>query len=304
MLNINFLRPMTSLSLFSALFMLAACGAQSGVTNVNLANAGTNSSNSGGNTTTANSTNSNGTAATTVVSEAKEPEAYQATVSLHFEAIADSKNTALPDLIAKVARSGSDRLMEFTMPAGGRVIFLDKGGKNYLILPEKKQYAELNAESLGFEVRRLLLPEQIVQQAKSVPGMRRVGEEKYKGRDAIKYAYAATANTQTRAGQVDTNSFLLVDKVTGLPLRSETVSQSEAGANVQGFSGVKVITEIRDIQTEVPSDLFAVPTDLKKVEDEQIRAQVNLLFSSVTTVIGQLITQGQPVPSQQKSPAR
>jgi len=89
-----------------------------------------------------------------------------------------------------------------------------------------------------------------------------------------------------------------------LPLRSETVSQSEAGANVQGFSGLKVITEILDIQTETPSDLFALPTDLKKIEPEQIRAQVNLLFSSVATVIGQLITQGQPVPNQQKSPAR
>jgi len=295
---------MASLSSFSALLLLTGCGAQPGVTNVNIANAGTNTSNAGANTANTNSPNSNAMATTTAVSEAKEPEAYQATVSLHFEAIADSKNTALPDLIAKVARSGNDRRMEFTMPAGGRVIFLDKGGKNYLILPEKKQYAELNAESLGFEVRRLLLPEQIVQQVKSVPGMRLVGEEKYKGRDAIKYAYAATANTQSRAGQVDTNSFLLVDKVTGLPLRSETVSQSEAGANVQGFSGLKVITEILDIQTETPSDLFALPTDLKKIEPEQIRAQVNLLFSSVATVIGQLITQGQPVPNQQKSPAR
>jgi len=295
---------MASLSSFSALLLLAGCGAQPGVTNVNIANAGTNTSNAGANTANTNSPNSNAMATTTAVSEAKEPEAYQATVSLHFEAIADSKNTALPDLIAKVARSGNDRRMEFTMPAGGRVIFLDKGGKNYLILPEKKQYAELNAESLGFEVRRLLLPEQIVQQVKSVPGMRLVGEERYKGRDAIKYAYAATANTQSRAGQVDTNSFLLVDKVTGLPLRSETVSQSEAGANVQGFSGLKVITEILDIQTETPSDLFALPTDLKKIEPEQIRAQVNLLFSSVATVIGQLITQGQPVPNQQKSPVR
>lgn len=302
--NTSFLRQIASLSLFSVLLLMGACGAQPGVTNVNLANAGTNTSNSGSNTTNANSTNSNTMAPATMVSEAKEPEAYQATVSLHLEAIADGKNTALPDLIAKVARSGDDRRMEFTLPAGGRVIFLDKGGKNYLVLPEKKQYAELNAESLGFEVRRLLLPEQIVQQVKSVPGMRLVGEEKYKGRDAIKYAYAATANTQTRAGQVDTNSFLLVDKETGLPLRSETVSHSQAGANVQGYSGVKVITEIRDIQTEMPSDLFAVPTDLKKVEPEQIRAQVNLLFSSVATVIGQLIKQGQPVPNQQESPAR
>jgi hypothetical protein len=60
--------------------------------------------------------------------------------------------------------------MEFTLPTNEKVAFLDKGGKNYLILPARKQYAELTKEALGFEVRRLLMPEQIVAQAKGLSG--------------------------------------------------------------------------------------------------------------------------------------
>ena len=187
---------------------------------------------------------------------------------------------ALPTLGAVVSRNATDRRMEFTMPAGGRVVFLDKGGTNYLILPDKKQYAELNKESLGFEIRRMLMPEQIVAQAKQVPGMQLVGDEKYNGRDATKYRYAAVANTGTQAGQVTTDSFLLVDKETGLPLHSETVSQSQSGANVQGQNGVRILTEMTDIKTDTSQGQFDLPTDFQKIDSAQVRAQVDMVFSA------------------------
>ncbi|HVF46874.1 MAG TPA: hypothetical protein VNA17_04845, partial [Pyrinomonadaceae bacterium] len=130
-------------------------------------------------------------------------------------------------------------------------------------------------------------------QVKNVPGLVRVGEEKYNGRDAIKYRYAAVADTQTRAGQVATESFMLVDKETGLPLRSETVSQSQTGGNVQGYGGLRIVTEISDIKTETPADLFADPTAFQKIESDQVRAQVDMVFNSVAMMLGQLIKQAQ-----------
>jgi len=172
--------------------VLSGCGAQPG-TSVNLANANSNISNSRTTTTTnANSTTS-GDASSPV--NAKEPEQYEAKVTLNLEATGNQEKMALPTLSATVSRNANDRRMEFTMPAGGRVVFLDKGGTNYLILPDKKQYAELTSESLGFEIRRMMMPEQIVAQAMKVPGMQLVGGEKYQGRDAVKYRYAAVANT-------------------------------------------------------------------------------------------------------------
>lgn len=289
------------LSSLASVTFLVGCGAQPGVTNVNLANSGTNTTNSYTNTANTNSV-SNANAVTSAPIEAKEPAAYQAKVTMKLDAIGAQQNIALPTIGATVARSGMDRRMEFAMPAGGRVIYLDKAGTNYLILPEKKQYAELNRDSLGFDVRRMLMPEQLVEQVKNVKGMQLVGEEKYNGRDAIKYQYAAVADTQGKAGQVNTESFLIVDKETGLPLRSETISQSQGGS-VQGYSGLRIITEITEIKTETSPDLFAEPTGLQKVESEQVRGQVDMIFNSVAMLIGQLMKQGQPAANPSATPA-
>lgn len=268
---------------------LSGCGMpapNANVSNVNSTNRPVSNINSNTNS------NSNAAASSSVVN-ATEPTEYQATVTLKLEAMGDQQKTALPPLTATVARSGTDRRMVFTMPAGGRVVYLDKAGTNYLILPEKRQYAELNQESMGFEVRRMLMPEQIVEQVKNVQGVRLVGEEKYNGRDAVRYAYGAVADTQSRAGQVATESFLIVDKATGLPLRSEIVSQSQSGGNVQGYSGVRVITEITDIQTQSSPDDFDQPTEFQKIESDQVRGQVDMIFNAIAGMLTQMMNQAQ-----------
>ncbi len=279
--------------------LLVGCGAQQGITNVNLANANANPTNSPANTFS--TANTNMTASPAV--ETKEPDQYQATVTVKIEGIGDQQKTAFPTLTANVARSGNDRRMQFTMPAGGRVIYLDKAGINYLVLPERKQYAELDRESMGFEVRRLLMPEQIVEQVKNVKGVEKVGEEKYNGRDVIKYRYGAVANTQSQAGQIGTESFLLVDKETSLPLRSETISQSQSGGNVQGYKGVRIITEITDIKMETTPDLFAEPKEFQKIGSAQVREQVDIIFNSVAAFLVQMMKQSQQSVSPTASPA-
>jgi len=175
--------------------------------------------------------------------------------------------------------------------ANEKFIFLDKGGKNYLILPNRKQYAELNQETLGFEVRRMMMPEQIVQQAKSVPGMRFVGEETQNGRQVMKYAYQAQANTNTNVGTVSTESYMIVDKETGLPLRTETVSQSQSGGNVQGVNGVRIVTEMTDIKTTPDPSMFNLPTDYAKIDPETVKANVNAIFQVVSALASQAMQQ-------------
>lgn len=219
--------------------------------------------------------------------DAKEPEKYQATVLLKLETTGAQNAAPFPPIKAEVARSGNDRRMEFKMPTGETVVYLDKGGRQLLISPQRKQYAELNKESVGFEVRRLLMPEQIVNQLKNMKGVEQVGEEKIDGRDAIKYRFASTTNTQTTAGKVNTESFIYVDKETGLPLRSFT--NTAAQGNVQGVNAVNLVTEINNIRTDVDPNLFAEPTDLAKVEPEQIRSQINAIFSVAAAVIGQMM---------------
>lgn len=267
-----------------------------------------------GNTTVANTTtvntnsNSNtnanvGTIVTTKTITASEPEQYQANIKLTLETLGETQKASSPPLGARVARSGADRVMEFALPTGEKIIYLDKGGVNYVILPNRKQYAELSKEALGFEVRRLLMPDQIVNQVKTIPGVRLVGDEMSNGRKVVKYAYSGSANTQTQAGTVATESFVLVDKETGLPVRSETVSQSQSGGNVQGTNGVRIVTEMTDIKTTPDANIFMLPSEFQKIDSEQVKAQANLIFNTIAAVIGQMVKQAQTAPSPAFSPS-
>ena len=239
------------------------------------------------NTNTNTTVTSSGSVITT-----SEPEQYQANVKLTLETLGQQgQKASLPTIGAMVARSGADRVMEFALPTGEKVIYLDKGGMNYVILPNRKQYAELTKEALGFEVRRLLMPEQIVQQVKAIPGVKLVGEETANGRTVVKYSYSGAANTQTAAGTVATESYVLVDKETSLPVRSETVSQSQSGGNVQGVNGVRVVTEMTDIKTTPDTSIFTLPSEFQKIDPEQVKAQANLVFQAVAAIIGQMVNQ-------------
>jgi hypothetical protein len=230
--------------------------------------------------------------------ESKEPDQYQATVMLKFETSGDQKVATKP-IQAEVARNGTDRRMEFAMPPSGeKLIYLERGGKQFVVMPQRKQYAELTKEALGFEVRSLMMPEQIVKQLNNLKGIERVEEGKVDGRDAIKYRFAATTDTKSQAGQVQTESFIIIDKETGLPLRSFTNTESQG--NVQGIKGATLVTEINNIRTTTEPNLFAEPTDFAKVPPEQIRQQVDLFFSAATAIVTQMLKSAQ---TQQNAPA-
>lgn len=259
--------------------------------------------------TVANSVNAAASMANSVMNvpvgaaiDAREPEAYQATVLLKLETAGAQNTSPFPPIKADVARSGNDRRMEFKLPGGETVIYLDKGGRQLLISPQRKQYAELNKESVGVDVRRMLMPEQIVSQLKNMKGVEQVGEEKIDGRDALKYRYASTTNTQSQAGQVNTESFIYVDKETGLPLRSFT--NAAAQGSVQGVNAVNLVTEINNIKTDVDANLFSEPTDFAKVAPEAIRSQINAVFSVAAALIGQMMKNSQaPAGNSQPNPA-
>ena len=283
-----------SAAITAAAMAAAGCGAPA--TNTTLTNT---NSNVNSNTNLLSNTNINSTTTNTSAITTGEPEQYQANVRLSLQAVGETQTANLPSLGATVARSGADRVMEFALPTGEKVIYLDKGGMNYVILPNRKQYAELTKEAVGFEVRKLLMPEQIVQQVKTIPGIRLAGEETLNGRTVVKYVYSGAANTATQAGTVATESYILVDKETGLPVRSETVSQSQTGGNVQGYKGLRVLTEMTDIKTTPDASIFTLPTDYQKIDSEQVRAQVTAIFQ----VVGQLIAQMVQQQSSQMQPA-
>jgi hypothetical protein len=145
-----------------------------------------------------------------------------------------------------------------------------------------------------------MTPGQLVAYLDRLQGIQLVGDESVNGRTATKYRYARAANTQTSAGQVQTESFIYVDKETGLPLRAELFT--EASGNVQGVKGAKIVAEMREITTNVDPTLFEVPTGYSKVSEQQVRAQVDAIANTVAAVLRTLLTNMNTAPPPPPSP--
>ena len=77
-------------------------------TNVNSSNLNTNVSNK---TTNTNSNNSVVSAVAT-----REPDKYQAKITIKLETVGDKQTTSLPTLSANIARNGMNHRMEFALP--------------------------------------------------------------------------------------------------------------------------------------------------------------------------------------------
>jgi hypothetical protein len=295
MKNTDVRPPVFILVLAISVFVIAASGCARGP----VANANVNTNiNTNVNANVAANTNINANTAPSTLS-AREPDAYKATIVFTAETEGGDKAIGIPTLSADVAKSGSDRRLSFKLPDGSDLIYLEKAGVQYGIAPARKQYAELTPEATGFQIQKLMTPGQLVAYLDRLQGIQFVGEEQQAGRTALKYRYARTSQTQTSAGEVHTESFIYVDKDTGLPLRAELFS--EASGNVQGVKGAKVVAELRDIQTNPDPSLFEIPAGMNKVSEQQVRAQVNAVTNTIAAVLRTLLqnmnTTPQPSPT-------
>jgi uncharacterized protein affecting Mg2+/Co2+ transport len=281
MRNSGFRFSLALLAASLAMVLLAAACQPAGNSNVANANLSTNTN------TAATNTNAETTVGTGPVINTREPEKYSATVVFTIETEGREKVVGIPPLSARVARNGNDRRVEFTLPDGSPLVYIDHNNRHYVIVPTKKQYAELSPEATGIQLHKLMTPGQLVESLKSVKGVERVGEEPMGGRTAEKYRYSNVTNTNTQAGQVNTQAFVYIDKETGLPLRSELISESSG--EFKGVKGARVVAELRDIKTEIDPSLFEVPTGYSQVPPEKIRQQVDALTGALSAALKAMI---------------
>ena len=213
----------------------------------------------------------------------REPDKYSATLAFSIETQGGDKAIGIPSLALQVARNGDDRRLEFKLPDGSPLIYLDHNNRHYVILPARKQYAELTQEATGVQFHKLLTPGQLVDDLKTIKGVERVGEGPMDGRSAEKYRYSAATNTNTKAGEVKAEAFVYVDKETGLPLRAEMLAESSG--DVKGVKAARVVAEMRDIKTDVAPAFFEPPAGYEQVAPEKVRQQIDALTSAVAAIL-------------------
>lgn len=232
--------------------------------------------------TNANSANAN-TENTGTSINTREPDKYSGTMVLSIETEGGDKAIGIPSLSVQVARSGDDRRLEFKLPDGSPLIYLDHDNRHYVILPARKQYAELSQEATGVQLHKLLTPGQLVADLKNKKGVERVGEGPLNGRTAEKYRYTASTNTNTKAGEVKAEAFIYIDKETGLPLRAEILAESSG--DVKGVKAARAVTEMRDIKTDIDPAMFQTPAGYEQVAPEKVRQQIAALTGAVEAII-------------------
>jgi hypothetical protein len=224
----------------------------------------------------------------------REPDKYAATLVFSVETQGGDKAIGIPQLSILVARSGDDRRLEFKLPDGSPLIYLDHDNHHYVILPSRKQYAELNKESTGLQFQKLLTPGQLVESLKNVKGIQRAGDETYNGRSAEKYQYSRTADTNTKAGEVQANAYVYVDKDTGLPLHAEI--DAESSGDVKGVKAARITAEMRDIKTDVDTTMFQTPADYAQVPPEKVRQQIDALTGTVAAILKGMLANAASTP--------
>jgi hypothetical protein len=285
MLRIRSSRNTSTLASALGALLLLSFSACQPMTNSNAntnANANANSNaNTNSNAANANSNSESGNPGAAI--NAREPDKYSATLAFSIETEGGDKAIGIPSLAVQVARSGDDRRVEFKLPDGSPLVYLDHNNRHYVILPARKQYAELTQEATGMQFHKLLTPGQLVESLKNIKGVERVGEGPMAGRSAEKYRYSASTNTNTKAGEVKAEAFIYVDKETGLPLRAEMLAESSG--DVKGVKAARVVAEMRDIKTDVAATLFEPPAEYEKVAPEKVRQQIDALTSAVAAIL-------------------
>lgn len=275
-----------------ALVLLAACvPPKTADSNAN-ANANTNA-NANSSAASDNANSSSESASSNI--NTREPDKYAATLTFSIETQGGEKAIGIPSLSMQVARSGDDRRVEFKLPDGTPLIYLDHDNHHYVILTGRKQYAELTKEATGIEIHKLLTPGQLVEDLKKIKGLERAGEGPMDGRTAEKYRYTASRETNTKAGEVKAEAFVYVDKETGLPLRAELLAESSG--DVKGVKAARVVAEMRDIKTNVDASLFQTPAGYEQVAPEKVRQQIDALTSAVGAILKSMMAGASASPS-------
>jgi hypothetical protein len=234
--------------------------------------------NANANSNTAATANANAPATASSPFSIAEPERYSLKMTISGSGAANNRQAAMQPQEIDFARLGASRRWAANIAPLGQVIYLEKPGLKYLVLPSRSQYVEITQEALGFPLGSVLTPSAMIERLKSQPH-ENLGVETMNGRGSTKYRFAGAAQTGTQVGTVNADSLVYVDQETGLPLRADLFLTGQNNANA------RVLIETRDIQLNPDAAQFEVPAGYSKVTAEELKQQVQSFVSFIRAIL-------------------
>ena len=198
----------------------------------------------------------------------KEPERYGAAITISAQDVAGGAPASMATQQFGFAKLGADRRWAFSFPQPlGQVAYLEKSGLKYLVMFDHKQYTELTADTLTFQMAALS-PGAVAEHLKPRMQFEKSDAEPLNGRAVIKYRLAAA-----RGDSNESDGAIFVDSETGLPLRSDFNTSPQAGTRT------RVIVEARDLQLNPDRSQFDVPAGMKKITTQEAKQQIEEFIS-------------------------
>jgi hypothetical protein len=269
--------------IFAALATTVLALAAFGCTSTPQSNSNT-SANANSNVSTTANANTSTTASSPF--SMTEPERYSLKMTISGSGAASNRQANMQTQEIEFARMSANRRWAINIAPLGQIIYLEKPGLKYLILPSRKQYVELTPDAVSFPIGSVLTPSAMIERLKSQPH-ENLGVETVNGRGATKYRFAGSAQTGTQVGTVNADSLVYVDQETGLPLRADLFFSGANNANA------RAVIETRDIQLNPDPTVFEVPEGYNKVTAEELKQQVQS-FVAFVRAIAPMLQQGAP----------
>ncbi|HZI87115.1 MAG TPA: hypothetical protein VFD48_09795 [Pyrinomonadaceae bacterium] len=198
----------------------------------------------------------------------KEPDRYRAIRVTSFTTTPGSENSSAAQTNqVLIARDGQSRREEYARGAMGQIVYLEIPTGHFIVLPARKQYADLNTLTSAptssdrpdrserpTDDPALLSPDQLLNESHPSASYEKLGNESLSGRTTTKYRVVVLNGAAT-----SNETFIWVDDELGMPVKSETITTSSG-------QSAKVTTELRDLSFEVDKSLFSWPSDFIRVD--------------------------------------
>ncbi|HYO91516.1 MAG TPA: hypothetical protein VEQ40_07765 [Pyrinomonadaceae bacterium] len=203
----------------------------------------------------------------------KEPERYQATMVITSSLGEQSNIPGMAGLTTKqmmVARDGDKRRVDLELFPGAKVAYLQTAAGRYMLVPDKKVYAEFNPGGASDPSKNLssgFSPDELLNQSSGGARYEKLGAENVNGRSTVKYRVTVTGKTG-EAKSATTESLIWIDESLGMPVKSETTLGGGGNANS------KYSMELRDLKQEVDQSVFELPTDYRKIDYKDIQREI------------------------------
>ena len=198
--------------------------------------------------------------------QTKEPERYQAVRTITL-----SKAAGEPIVTrTSIAKDGNRRRDEYETGTTEKIVYLDLPDGRFILLPAAKLYADVGSEvatardsSDPGDGSSAGAPDLLLNADRIETQYQELGGEIINGRNTSKYR--VLVNTSARGTVSTGESFIWIDEILGMPVKSETVTTD----------GNRTTMELSEIALDVDKGAFQIPVGYKKVAAVAIRERLH-----------------------------